>query len=164
MVKNIFIIILISVFLAAVFNYVSPNSIPWFPEPEEFASDSLLDAGADKLDTEAKDGEFPSVTYNQVISRLENPDFVFIDARPSHEFEEDRIPGAINMDPYGDEDLLMQTLFEVVPPGKKYIIYCHGGNCDLSHMVAERMKNFGFENLFIFTGGWEVWTKERGKS
>jgi 3-mercaptopyruvate sulfurtransferase SseA len=31
-------------------------------------------------------------------------------------------------------------------------------------MVAERMKNFGFENLFIFTGGWEVWTKERGES
>jgi len=164
MVKNIFIIILISVFLAAVYNYVSPDSITWFPEPEKFASDSLLDGGSKELDTKAKEGEFPSVNYKQVIDRLENPDFVFIDARPSHEYEEDRIPGAINLDPMGDEDLLMQTLFESVPQGKKYIIYCHGGNCDLSHMVAERMKNFGFENLFIFTGGWEVWTKERGES
>ena len=101
-------------------------------------------------------------THRPNHQRLNNPDFVIIDARNAQEFGESNIPGSINMDPYGNEEEFMQKLFEEIPRDKKYIIYCHGGKCDLSHMVAEKMKQFDFKNIFIFTGGWEVWTKEKG--
>ncbi len=160
MVKNILIIILISVFLAVVYNFVNPKALLWFPKAEEVVSDSLLNANTG-LDSNTGE-EFPSVSYKQVVERLNNPDFVIIDARNAQEFGESNIPGSINMDPYGNEEEFMQKLFEEIPRDKKYIIYCHGGKCDLSHMVAEKMKQFDFKNIYIFTGGWEVWTKEKG--
>lgn len=202
MVKNILVIISCSIFLAVVYNFVNPKSLPWIPKEVVDVSDSILDAGIainkqlnsdtiikaeekisetpiteSKVETSSKtttkaetektiaenDSEdFPSVSYKQVVARLNNPEFVIIDARTSAEFKKNHIPGAINMDPYGNEDEFMNKLFEEVPRDKRYIIYCHGGKCDLSHMVADKMKQFGFQNIFIFTGGWEIWTKNKG--
>ena len=95
MVKNILIIILISVFLAVVYNFVNPKELLWFPKAEEVVSDSLLNANT-RLDSNTGE-EFPSVSYKQVVERLNNPDFVIIDARNAQEFGESNIPGSINI-------------------------------------------------------------------
>lgn len=160
--KNVLVILLVSVFLAAIFNYFSPKGITWFPEPEKFVSDSLLTKKPKSEIETASNNEFLSVNYEQVLSKLDDPEVVFIDARPIEEFEEDRIGNAINCFPYIDEGEFMGIIFEEIPRDKIYIIYCHGGNCDLSHMVAERMQSFDFSNIFIYTGGWEDWTKKQG--
>ena len=164
--KNILLILTISVFLAVVFNYFNPKGISWFPEKEKYASDSLLTKNKinETQTTDSGDEEFLSVSYEQVVSKLDDPDVVFIDARPIEEFEEDRIGNAISCFPYIEEDELMRIIFEEIPRDKIYIIYCHGGNCDLSHLVAERMKAFDFKDIYIYTGGWEEWIKKQGDS
>lgn len=162
-IKNILIILSISIFLAIIFNYFNPKGITWFPEKEKFVSDSLLTSNdiSEKID-DSNSEDFLSVSYQQVISKLDDPNVVFIDARPVEEYEEEKIGNAISCFPYLEpEDEYMRIILEEIPRDKVYIIYCHGGNCDLSHHVAKDMKAFGFEKIFIYTGGWEEWIKKR---
>jgi rhodanese-related sulfurtransferase len=161
-IRNVLVILLISIFLAVVFNYFNPKGITWFPEPEKFVSDSLLTKNTTQSLESYNDNEFLSVNYKQVLSKLDDPEVIFIDARPVEEFEENRIGNAISCFPYIDEGEFMRIIFEEIPRDKIYIIYCHGGNCDLSHMVAERMKAFDFQDIFIYTAGWEEWSRMQG--
>ncbi len=162
--KNILVILSISVFLAVLFNYFNPKGITWFPQPETFADDSLLTKSTESSSDEisSSDDEFKSVSYQQVKAKLNDPEVVLIDARPVEEYEENRIGNAMSCFPYLDEAEFMQIILEQIPRDKIYIIYCHGGNCDLSHMVAERMKAFEFTDIFIYTAGWEEWSKKEG--
>lgn len=159
--KNILVILSISIFLAVLFNYFNPKGITWFPEPETFVDDSLLTKST-TTELISDSDEIPSVSYQQVKAKLDDPDVVFIDARPIEEFAESKIGNAISCFPYIEEDEMMRIIFEEIPRDKIYIIYCHGGNCDLSHMVAERMKEFDFKDIFIYTAGWEEWSKKEG--
>lgn len=161
-IKNILVIIGISVFLAAMFNYFNPKGISWLPEPEKFVSDSLLTKSPTQSLDSHSDDEFLSVSYQQVLSKIDDPEVIFIDARPIEEYEEAKIGNAISCFPYIDESEFMRIIFEEIPRDKIYIVYCHGGNCDLSHMVAERMKAFDFQNIFIYTAGWEEWSRMQG--
>ncbi len=42
---------------------------------------------------------------------------------------------------------------------KEIIVYCHGGDCDLSLQVAKALQEAGYAHVGIFTGGWPDWQK-----
>ncbi|MFY8160385.1 MAG: rhodanese-like domain-containing protein [Candidatus Kapaibacteriota bacterium] len=97
-----------------------------------------------------------TVTYEQVKKLLNNPNFYFIDARSAEDYAKGKIGNSINIFPYDEESVYFPKILSL-PRDKKFIIYCTGGNCDLSHHLAEDMINFNFTNIFIYTGGWEEW-------
>ncbi len=102
--------------------------------------------------------EFLTVTYKQMLKIVNSKDFVIIDARRSSQFIAAHIPNAINICPLEEESILMDKIFSL-PENKKYIIYCDGGNCDLSHDIANILVNLGFKNVFMYEGGWAEWNK-----
>lgn len=104
-----------------------------------------------------------SVTYEQLLKIINNPDFIIIDARNPENYAKDRIGNAINIFPYGDEQQMMNAIFSL-PADKKLLVYCDGGNCDSSHKLAELLIAFGYKKVFIYTGGWEEWTLKRSKN
>lgn len=110
--------------------------------------------------TEIHSKELKSVNYEQMKKIVGNPDFIIIDARREDDYRKAHIPGAINLfallEPNEKFEIVMS-----IPMGKKYVIYCDGGSCDLSHQLAtEFLNSFGFTNVYIYEGGWEEWNKK----
>lgn len=144
--------------IGLIYNAFSPKPFPIFPpDPSESAvPDSVLfnniytDAGAEK-----------TVTFKQVERMIQNPQFQFIDARRPDQFEQGHIGNAVNIFPEESDEIKVPKIF-ALPKDKIIIVYCDGGECDLSHMLVTDLTTiFGFQKVFIFPGGWEEWSKNR---
>ena len=68
----------------------------------------------------------------------------------------------MNLFPHNENESEFMEGVYTLPRNLTYLIYCTGGNCDLSHHLANTMKAAGFTRMFIYTGGWEDWTKQEG--
>ncbi|NUO19428.1 rhodanese-like domain-containing protein [bacterium] len=82
----------------------------------------------------------------------------FVDAREDTLYKAGHIPGAINI-PFEHLDLHGDK-FLALPKDDLIVIYCDGGDCHLSHDLAEFALANGYGRLAVFTGGWEEWSKE----
>lgn len=80
-----------------------------------------------------------------------------IDARDPYEYDEGHIPGAINV-PYDRLPEYLDMLTSEVPMDAEVVVYCRGPDCDFSDTLATEMKILGYQNVRVFTGGWEQWT------
>jgi histidine triad (HIT) family protein len=79
-----------------------------------------------------------------------------IDARIPEKFAEGHVDGAVNVDGNTVEANIPQLLS--IPKERIIVIYCDGGHCELSHRVADVLKNFGYGPILIYTGGWAEWS------
>jgi rhodanese-related sulfurtransferase len=88
---------------------------------------------------------------------------IWIDARPSDEFERDHIPGAVslNEDRWGEG--LSQFLASQWSPEKKIVVYCSAASCNLAEDVARRLREeVKLPNeIKILKGGWEAWLAKK---
>ena len=99
------------------------------------------------------------INLSQFKRLLAGPHFL-IDARTASSYGAGHIGKAMNV--YGGEvESRIPELLGVVPTDKVILIYCDGGECELSHHVADALKQFGYGPICIFTGGWEEWTKSK---
>lgn len=94
-----------------------------------------------------------------VKDRFDKKNCVFLDARKPEEYQEGHITGALNF--YGNElDQFAPSVMPQIPDKNKEIIaYCHGGDCDLSLLVAKSLIETGYTHVEIFAGGWPEWKK-----
>lgn len=156
--KVMVIIILASVVLAFAYNYdkLSEKGMSFLTDKGPAIPDSLLEVGLTQSTETSSALEGGTITYDQIKARVDNPNFVIIDARSPEDFAKGAIGDAINIFPYEDEGQYFEKIY-TLPRDKKFLIYCSGGDCDLSHHLAEDMKTAGFTNMFIYLGGWEEW-------
>ena len=86
----------------------------------------------------------------------------FLDARRSGEYTEGHIAGAWCL-PVWESDLDARiTLFEArVRSGNRdpLVIYCSGGDCEDSRILASKLMGLGYRNLWIYHGGYPEWTQ-----
>jgi len=84
---------------------------------------------------------------------------LWVDARPSAEFERDHIAGAVSL----NEDRWTEGLAEFLgtqwSPEKKIIVYCSAASCNLAEDVARRLRDEAKlpNDIKILKGGWEAW-------
>lgn len=156
--KVILTIVLTSVVLGFAYNYsdISSKGLSYLTSKGPAATEAELEAGLTGTTSKAEKLEGATITYEQIKARINNPEFIIIDARSPEDYAKGRIGDAKNIFPYGDEAQYFEQIY-TLERGKKYLIYCTGGDCDLSHHLAEDMKTAGFENIFIYVGGWEEW-------
>lgn len=67
----------------------------------------------------AAEQDAPRVSLEEAKRDFDNKAAVFIDTHPADQFENEHIPGAINIQP----NVIKQNL-DKVPKGKKIIVYC----------------------------------------
>lgn len=103
---------------------------------------------------------YKNVDIKFVKKHLNDSRVIIIDARSSSDYQKGHIGKAINIYPMDEDMNAYMNAVMALPIDKVYIIYCTGGNCDLSHHLYDSMKSLGFEKLYIFPGGWEEWTKK----
>lgn len=84
---------------------------------------------------------------------------LFLDARRTAMYTEGHIPGAKIFPAWEDglpekvDQLSLFTADLKLP----VVIYCSGGDCHDSHLVAQKLWLAGFRNLRIYTDGYPDW-------
>ncbi len=84
---------------------------------------------------------------------------LILDARSSVFFEQGHVPGALNLarDNFAADYRRLSPVLKGMTD-KAVIVYCSGGYCHDSRMVAGALMTLGFENVRVFTGGWDEWS------
>lgn len=106
-------------------------------------------------------------TKEEVISKLDDPDVLLVDARSSDEYNNGHIPGAVNM-LYTDNAIMKDANRYLAPdalreryadlgmtPEKHAITYCSTGV--RGAVAAFAMLLAGFEHVSLYVGSWNEW-------
>ncbi len=85
---------------------------------------------------------------------------LIVDARPYAKFLQETIPGAISI-----PDTNLSKLIGRFPINKKekIVIFCGGYSCEKSHVVANKLKSLGYEEVMVYAAGLPAW-KEAGEA
>ena len=100
-----------------------------------------------------------TVGLDKFRSAVDNKSALILDARPSVFFEKGHVPGALNLarDNFASDYRRLSTVLKA-NTDKPIIVYCSGGDCHDSRLVANALLNLGFSNVSVFTGGWDAWS------
>jgi len=140
-----------------VMNRFSPAPLPVVYQTPEQRFDAelttLVSAPPFKIAPAATVGleEFRSVVASKAA--------LILDARPSVFFENGHVPGALNLarDDFARDYRRLTGALESAHD-KPIIVYCSGGECHDSRLVANALLSLGFSNVNVFTGGWDAWS------
>ena len=100
-----------------------------------------------------------TVALPEFRSAVETKSALILDARPSVFFEQGHVPGALNLarDDFARDYRHLSAVLKAAID-KPIIVYCSGGDCHDSRLVANALLTLGFGNVSVFTGGWEAWS------
>ena len=79
-----------------------------------------------------------------------------IDAREAAEYSDGHIRGAVNL-PYNDAMAEPERVKKLDPAGRPIVVYCSGGDCELSRDLAKVLIEAGKRRVLIFEGGFPEW-------
>ena len=89
---------------------------------------------------------------------VEGKTALILDARPSDFYARGHVPGALNLsrdDFAHDYRRLAPMLKENTKP---IIVYCSGGECHDSKLVANALLSLGSADVSVYHGGWDEWS------
>ncbi len=92
---------------------------------------------------------------------------LFLDARRTSVYEAGHVAGARSYSVWeSDVDDKVNKLFEErsdpADQNKAIVIYCSGGACEDSHMLAQKLWGIQFNNLYVYKDGFPDWQKRGG--
>lgn len=88
---------------------------------------------------------------------------LWIDARPTDEFERDHVPGAVSLNEDRWGEALSEFLAKQWSPEKKIVVYCSAASCNLAEDVARRLREEAKlpNEIRILKGGYEAWLEKK---
>jgi rhodanese-related sulfurtransferase len=122
------------------------------PSPVQMAVARLKEKGMQVVDDDQAVALFKDPRYEQGA-------IIFIDARNDEHYKEGHIPGAYQLDHMYPEKYL-GTLLPACNVAQQIVVYCNGGDCELSEFAAEMLRSSAGvpnEKLFIYAGGINGW-------
>lgn len=85
---------------------------------------------------------------------------LFIDARPEDHYRESHIPGAMNC--YAEQWQSKIGELIKIPKDVLIVCYCGGGDeCELSHDLADHLRELGYKKVTVYKGGIKDWTAKK---
>lgn len=139
------------------------------PEPGEDPDKNKEDKYAEGKRL-VKEAGFQAIEYDEVQrlyrddNNYRNGAYIFVDARPASEYREGHIPLAWRIDHVkSDEMLKAPPLQFLLPSAEKIVLYCHGGNCEDSLLVAGDMRAAGIDQtkIHVYVGGFTEWWEKK---
>jgi len=161
-IRQIPLIVLITVAFAFTFNELNPKGIDvkhqYFPpktvtRPPEPQATPTPGKSAEQqfqwINTEAVRAYFESQEYQR-------HEIIFIDARNEELFDEGHIPGAHLIDYYNWDEYISPAL-KALEKARKIVVYCVGGDCEDSRYVASALWDYGYRNIMVYEDGFDHW-------
>lgn len=84
----------------------------------------------------------------------------FLDARRSADYADGHVKGAWSLPVWEDgvQEAIIRFEAQAAPdPKAPLVLYCSGGDCEDSHLLARRLLELGYRNLLMYGGGWPDW-------
>ncbi|HKS24723.1 MAG TPA: rhodanese-like domain-containing protein [Thermoanaerobaculia bacterium] len=112
------------------------------------------------------DKPYIEIKYDDVKA-LHDAGVLFLDARRTSIYEQGHIAGAR---PYSvwesDIDDKVRKLYDERPDEKQQaqpiVVYCSGGDCEDSHMLAQKLWGIQFNNVYVYKDGYPDWVAHKG--
>lgn len=97
------------------------------------------------------------ISVPQAKALWDRGDVTFFDARIPAEFAEGHVEGAINLT--GSEMSSAQGVEKTKFADRSLpvVIYCGGGLCDASHLLAQMLELAGYTQIHIMKDGFPAW-------
>ena len=108
-----------------------------------------------KYELEQVDFNYVKKAINQGTRNSVNA--ILIDARPEIKYQNGTIPSSLNIPDTKFEEYY--SVLKDIPMQKELIVYCGGYNCTKSPIVAQKLKDKGYTNVKIYSGGEPEWRK-----
>ncbi|HET7705606.1 MAG TPA: rhodanese-like domain-containing protein [Thermoanaerobaculia bacterium] len=112
------------------------------------------------------DKAFEEIGYAEA-AHLHSKGALFLDARRTSVFEDGHIAGSRPFSVWeSDVDDKVNKLFEERPDPDQQnlpiVIYCSGGACEDSHMLAQKLWGIQFNNVYVYKDGYPDWVTRGG--
>ena len=100
-----------------------------------------------------------TVDLSQFRNAVTNKSALILDARPAVFFERGHVPGALNLsrDDFSHDYRRLDGVLKAAQ-GEAIIVYCSGGECHDSRLIANALLSLGFSDVSVYTGGWDEWS------
>jgi rhodanese-related sulfurtransferase len=119
-------------------NHFSPRGIPLMTPPERIS----------------KAEEF--IALDKAKELWSHGTALFVDAREPADYAVGHIGNALNL-PALSFERHFGAIAPMLTPESQIVVYCDGKECDLSHRLAESLRQRGFTNTHILFNGWTAW-------
>lgn len=116
--------------------------------------------------TQHPDKPYIEIAFDDVKA-LHDKGVLFLDARRTSIYEQGHITGARPMSVWeSDLDEKVNKLFEERSSPEQQVlpivVYCSGGDCEDSHMLAQKLWGIQFNNVYVYKDGYPDWQKRGG--
>jgi rhodanese-related sulfurtransferase len=81
---------------------------------------------------------------------------IFLDARPPADYAAGHIANAFNL-PVDEFQQHYPQVAALLGPDTPVVAYCDGIECELSHRLAQKLRELGHTNVRVLLNGWTVW-------
>lgn len=81
---------------------------------------------------------------------------LFVDARSRALYLDGHVAGAIGL-PYEEFETAFGDVADLLVPGVPIIVYCEGHECILSHSLAQALRQGGYDDVRVLSGGIAAW-------
>src|SRR4051812_8660318 len=144
-------------------SYDAAGDRPATGAPASSASTTAATGGSASAHTFVPHPEKPwiEISGDDVVALHQRGDVPFLDARRTNVYREGHIAGARPFSIWeSDVDDKVKTFFtEGHDPSQPIVIYCSGGDCEDSHMLATKLHMAGFDNALVYKDGFPDWQK-----
>jgi rhodanese-related sulfurtransferase len=181
-IKQVVLILVISVILALIVNAINSNGVSIFDDGSRYSKNveekKLKDLLPDPYDTSLNskkktldqppnigpDGFVkPQPISIEVAKYLYDKNALFVDARTKIQFDSGHVKNAVNI-PY--KVFVQFTKEQKLDALKKFnkdatiVCYCIGGECEVSIDLAYEIAKLGFNYVNIYRGGYQEWEQK----
>ena len=113
------------------------------------------------------DKPYIEIVYD-AVKQLHDQGALFLDARRTSVYEQGHIPGARSFSVWeSDIDEKVNKLFEERGDPRQQaepiVVYCSGGDCEDSHMLAKKLWGIQYNNVYVYKDGFPDWQKRGGQ-
>jgi rhodanese-related sulfurtransferase len=107
------------------------------------------------------DKPWVEISGDQVVALFARGDVPILDARRTAVYREGHIQGARPFPVWeADVDDRVKAFYgEGHDPNGPIVVYCTGGDCEDSHMLAQKLFFAGFNAVFVYKDGFPDWQK-----
>ena len=129
------------------------------PAPQAVVTPSLGAPAGAKAFAPHPDRASVDITGEDVVELHGRKTVPFLDARRTSVYRDGHIAGARPFSVWeSDVDDKVKAFFaEGTDQSAPIVVYCSGGNCEDSHMLAEKLYLVGFDNVLIYKDGYPDW-------
>ena len=137
-IQRALLIVVLGAVLGLLANMVSPRGIPYITPPKKLAKPKEL------------------LTLDQAKELWGSGVGFFLDAREPVDYAAGHIANAFNL-PAANFEQHFPDIAQMLTFESPIVVYCNGEECELSHRLADKLREQGYKNVRLLHNGWTVW-------